>query len=164
MSGGTHRHRPALASESLHQEAASRLGDLDQRYTTSRRALVDVLAAAARPLTMPEILAAAAVPQSSAYRNLTVLCLAGVVSRLAGADDLARFELAEDLSGHHHHLTCGGCGLVADVDAPPALERALAQAARAAASETGFVVSSHRIELEGRCPACAKAQRTSSTR
>lgn len=148
------RQRRSLASEPLHEEITGRLRALDQRYTASRRALVDVLAGADRPLAMPEILAAAAVPQSSAYRNLTVLCTAGVVTRLAGADDLGRFELAEDLSGHHHHLTCGGCGLVADVDAPPALERALARAAHAAADETGFVVSSHRIELEGRCPAC----------
>lgn len=141
------------ASHDVHEEATRRLRLLDQRYTASRRALVDALAAAARPLAMPEILVAVAVPQSSAYRNLTVLCLAGVVTRLAG-DDAGRFELAEDLSGHHHHLTCGSCGVVADVDALPALEQAVAQAARAAADQTGFEVSSHRIELEGRCPAC----------
>ena len=143
-----------IAPERVHTEASHRLRAVEQRYTSSRRALVDALAAAARPLSMPEILDAAAVPKSSAYRNLTVLCLAGVVARMAGADDLGRFELAEDLSGHHHHLTCGSCGLVADVEAPPALEQALAQAARSAAAETGFEVSSHRIELEGRCPAC----------
>ena len=67
------------------------------------------MAGAGRPMTMPEILGAAAgVPQSSAYRNLTVLCDAGVVRRLAGADHIGWFELAEDLSGnhHHHHLMC----------------------------------------------------------
>lgn len=143
----------SLAPQDVHEEAIRRLRLLDQRYTPSRRALVDLLAAAARPLAMPEILAAVAVPQSSAYRNLTALCLAGVVTRLAG-DDAGRFELAEDLSGHHHHLTCGSCGVVADVDALPSLERAVAQAAQAAAAQTGFEVSSHRLELEGRCPAC----------
>ena len=143
----------SLASRDLHEEASRRLRLLDQRYTPSRRALVEVLAAAARPLAMPEILMAVAVPQSSAYRNLTALCLAGVATRLA-AEDGGRFELAEDLSSHHHHLTCGSCGVVADVDALPALEQAVAQAAQAAAAQTGFEVSSHRIELEGRCPAC----------
>ncbi len=59
----------------LHQEAAIRLAALDQRYTSSRRALVEALRAAGRPVAVPEILGAAAgVPQSSAYRNLTVLC------------------------------------------------------------------------------------------
>src|SRR5947208_10720580 len=109
---------------------------------------------ASRPMTMPEILgAASSVPQSSAYRNLTVLCEAGVVRRLAGADDLGRFELTEDLSGHHHHhLVCESCGTVADIKAFPRLEQALAEAARLAAEETGFEVTDHRIDLGGLCP------------
>ena len=133
----------------LHDEAALRLAALDQRYTSSRRALVHAMAGAGRPMTMPELLVAATgVPQSSAYRNLTVLCE-------AGADDVGRFELAEDLSGHHHHhLVCSGCGTVADVPTSPRLERALAEAARLAAEETGFDITDHRIDLEGRCPAC----------
>lgn len=114
------------------------------------------MAGAGRPMTMPEILGAASgVPQSSAYRNLTVLCEAGVARRLAGADDLGRFELAEDLSGHHHHhLVCSACGTVADVPSSARLEKALDEAARLAAEETGFAVTDHRIDLEGLCPSC----------
>ncbi len=141
----------------LHEEAAVRLATCDQRYTSSRRALVGALLAAGRPVAMPEILdAAAGVPQSSAYRNLTVLCEAGVARRVAGTDDVGRFELADDLSGnhHHHHLMCSTCGLVTDVWASPALERSLAEAARVASAETGFEVSAHRIDLVGRCPDC----------
>ena len=140
----------------LHDEAALRLGALDQRYTSSRRALVEAMGASDRPMTMPEILGAATgVPQSSAYRNLTVLCEAGVARRLAGSDDLGRFELAEDLSGHHHHhLVCSACGLVADVPTSAPLEKALDEAARLAAEETGFEITDHRIDLEGLCPAC----------
>lgn len=114
------------------------------------------MAGAGRPMTMPEILdAATGVPQSSAYRNLTVLCDAGVARRLAGADDLGRFELAEDLSGHHHHhLVCSACGTVTDVPTSARLEKALDEAARLAAEETGFAVTDHRIDLEGLCPSC----------
>ena len=142
--------------EGLHREASQRLAALDQRYTSSRRALVAAIAGAGRPMTMPEILdAATGVPQSSAYRNLTVLCEAGVARRLAGTDDIGRFELAEDLSGHHHHhLVCSVCGLVADVPTSVRLEKALDEAARLAAEETGFEVTDHRIDLEGVCPAC----------
>ena len=105
---------------------------------------------------MAEILRdAPGVPQSSAYRNLSALCEAGVVRRIAGADDLGRFELAEDLSGHHHHhLVCWSCGRVTDIAAFPRLEQALAEAARLAASETGYEVDDHRIDLGGRCPQC----------
>lgn len=145
-----------LDTDWLHAEAALRLAALDQRYTTKRRALVDALVAAARPVTISEILAAGqGLPMSSAYRNLTVLCEAGVARRLVGADDLGRFELSEDLSGqHHHHMVCADCGTVADVRASPRLEQALAEAARLAAKETGFEISDHRIELVGSCPTC----------
>ena len=52
--------------------------------------------------------------QSSAYRNLAVLERAGVVHRIVTTDEFARYELAEDLTEHHHHLICRSCGSVAD--------------------------------------------------
>ena len=140
----------------LHDEAALRLAALDQRYTSNRREIVRVLATAERPLTINEIVDTAdSVPVSSAYRSLTVLAEARVVRKVAGNDDTGRFELAEDLSGqHHHHLICSNCGTVVDIAASPRLERALADAARAAAEEAGFEVHEHRIDLVGRCSNC----------
>lgn len=140
---------------SIHDAVDLRLAGTDQRYTASRRALIDTLSAAGRPLTIPEILdLAPEVPQSSAYRNVTALIEAGVVRRVAGTDDHGRFELAEELSSHHHHLVCSACGRVEDVHPSPRLERALAEAARAVAEEQGYLVTDHRLDLVGRCPDC----------
>jgi Fur family transcriptional regulator, ferric uptake regulator len=143
----------------VHEQAADRLGSVGQRYTQGRRALVEVMATTQRPLTVPEMLAngAGGLPQSSAYRNLAVLVDAAVVRRLAGTDEFARYELAEDLAGHHHHLHCDHCGAVTDVDAPEALEKALAEAARIAAAQSGFEVTGHRMDLVGRCADCTDA-------
>ena len=145
-------------STELHDEVARRLAAVDQRFTAGRRGLVEVLAAADGPLSVPDIVAAsgsAALPQSSVYRNLTVLAEAGVVRRVVGTDEHARFELAEDLLGeHHHHLLCLLCGSVIDVSAAPRLERALSEAARLAAEEVGFEVTEHRIDLVGVCSNC----------
>ncbi|HVL52227.1 MAG TPA: transcriptional repressor [Actinomycetota bacterium] len=143
-------------NEGFHREAAMRLGVADQRYTSCRRALVEAMAAASRPLTIAEILTVAdSVTISSAYRNLAILCEAEVARRVSGADDLGRFELAEDVSGHHHHhLICSACGTMADVSASESLEQAVAEAARQAAEETGYDVRAHRVDLEGLCPAC----------
>jgi Fe2+ or Zn2+ uptake regulation protein len=141
--------------DGLHPEVAVRLARVEQRYTASRRALVETLAAAGRPLSIPEILAATpAIPQSSAYRNVTALIDAKALRRVAGSDDHGRFELAEDLAGHHHHLICESCGQVVDVAASPRLERALAEAARVAEEETGFTVDDHRMDLVGTCRDC----------
>jgi Fe2+ or Zn2+ uptake regulation protein len=91
------------------------------------------------------------VPQSSAYRNLTVLCEAGVARRLAGTDDLGRFELAEDLTGHHHHhLVCSRCGRV-DAFEDPALETAI----EALSARVGYRVAEHDVVLRGACDSCA---------
>lgn len=139
----------------MHDEVAGRLSGLDQRYTSSRRALVEALLLAGRPLTIPELLAMTPeLPQSSAYRNVTLLVEAGVVRRVAGTDDHGRFELAEDLSGHHHHLVCASCGKVADVEPSARLERALREAALAAAEEQAFEIDEHRFDLIGRCAEC----------
>jgi len=124
---------------------------VEQRYTTSRRALVQALLDAERPLTITEILG---MPQSSAYRNLTVLCDAGVTRRVPGTDDLGRFELAEDLAGHHHHVLCANCGSLVDFAASARLERALAEASRQVAEQTGYEITGHRLDFDGRCPDC----------
>ncbi|HEX8803741.1 MAG TPA: Fur family transcriptional regulator [Acidimicrobiales bacterium] len=141
----------------LHDEVGVRLAANGQRYTSGRRAIVDVLSAAGRPFTVPEITrstGARGLPQSSAYRNLTILVDTGIVRRVPGGGGHDRFELAEDLAGHHHHLLCTDCGVVTDVSATPRLERALAEAARAASAESGFEVVGHRIDLVGRCRSC----------
>jgi Fe2+ or Zn2+ uptake regulation protein len=146
---------PATSADGLHPEVAVRLARVEQRYTSSRRALVETLATAGRPLSIPEILSAApSIPQSSAYRNVTALIDAKAVRRVAGSDDHGRFELAEDLAGHHHHLICETCGQVLDITTSPRLEKALAEAARVAEEETGFSVDDHRMDLVGTCRRC----------
>lgn len=144
-----------VLAPSVHDDVTVRLARLDQRYTRVRRALVETLAGAGRPVTIPEILGSnPGLSQSTAYRNVTALIEAGVARRVAGADDHGRFELAEELSGHHHHLVCRECGTVEDVHPSPRLERALADAARAAGEELNFEVVEHRFDLVGRCADC----------
>jgi Fur family transcriptional regulator, ferric uptake regulator len=141
----------------VHDAIADRLATLDQRYTSKRRVLVEALGQADRPLGVPEILdAAPGLPQSSAYRILSVLLEAGVIHRVVGTDEFARYELDEAVGGpdHHHHLLCTSCGSVTDVEASSRLERALAAASKAAAADADFEVTDHRFDLVGHCAAC----------
>mgnify|MGYP006288887185 CR=1 FL=1 len=144
----------------LHHTADERLRRDGQRYTANRRALIEALGDSDRPLSMSELLERSeGMAQSSAYRNLSILEDAGVVHRLVTSDDTARYELAEDLTGHHHHVICDSCGSVLDVDAPPALERGVHAFAESVAATHGFIVAHHRLDLVGTCAACASAQR-----
>jgi Fe2+ or Zn2+ uptake regulation protein len=139
----------------IHDAVGVRLARVDQRYTKLRRLLVETLAAAARPLTIPEIVTSTPrLPQSSAYRNVTTLMEVGVVRRVPGTNDHGRYELAEELSGHHHHLVCTHCGRVEDVPASLRLERALGDAARAVVDRQGYEVNEHRFDQLGLCPDC----------
>jgi Fur family transcriptional regulator, ferric uptake regulator len=139
----------------LHAVVAERLLAVRQRYTPVRRAVVDVLAAAGRPVTIVELLdAGSGLAQSSAYRSLTVLEEAGVVHRMLGPDGVARHELAEALTEHHHHLVCTSCGTVEDVPASVRLEQTVARAVAQAAAATGFRPKTHRLDLVGLCARC----------
>src|SRR5687767_14850736 len=120
---------PPTPRTDLHTTAAQRLRADGQRYTTGRRALVTILDEATRPLTIAELLDLdRTLAQSSAYRNLAVLERSGVVHRLVTTDEFARFELAEDLTEHHHHLICSACGSMEDFTVSPQLETSLEKA------------------------------------
>jgi Fur family transcriptional regulator, ferric uptake regulator len=145
----------ARRDPSLREQAAGRLRAHQQRLTAGRDTLIEVLAAADRPLTIPEILRRRrGLAQSSVYRNLVVLEEAGIVHRVVGTDEFARWELAEDLTGHHHHLICASCGRVEDVPASAGLERSVAAAAAAITRTTGFRTQHHRLDLVGVCENC----------
>jgi Fe2+ or Zn2+ uptake regulation protein len=143
------------SAEQVRETVATRLRKVGQRLTANRESLLDALTAAPRPLTIPEILdERPGLAQSSVYRNLVVLEEAGVVHRVVGADEFARWELAEDLAGHHHHLICASCGRVDDVPASAGLERSVAAAAAAITKTTGFRTQRHRVDLVGVCSDC----------
>jgi len=141
----------------LHGEVSGRLREADQRYTSGRRRLVERLAEVGRPVTIPELVdGAAGLALSSAYRNLSVLEQVGVVSRVHSGAEHARFELAEDVAGdHHHHLICESCGRVDDFTVVASVERKIGEALDRVAADHGFVATSHCLDLIGTCQDCA---------
>jgi Fur family transcriptional regulator, ferric uptake regulator len=140
----------------LHLEVAGRLRRAGHRYTSKRRTVVEVVKASPQPLSIPEIMTRRrGLAQSSLYRNLAVLEQSRVVRRIMTGEDFARFELAEDLSEHHHHLVCSNCGSVKDVSLPSNLERRMEGALTAAATSAGFTPAAHRLDVIGICGDCA---------
>lgn len=149
----------AASLEEVDRLVAEELAQADQRYTRGRRSLVALLAAAGRPLTMPEILELGdALPQSSVYRNLDVLEQLGLVRKVAVAGaEHARYELSEPLLGHHHHLICVLCGLVTDVHFDDEFERQVDATLEAEAAKVGFRPLHHSLDLNGFCADCDSA-------
>ena len=145
----------AHSSESLHPLVEDRLRRVDQRYTAGRRAIVDLLVGAGHPVSIGDIADLnPGLPRSSAYRHLVDLQSAGIVRRVAANDEFARFELAEDLTEHHHHLCCTNCGKVVDITLSAAIERSLDRHLGDLCRDRGFEATSHRVDVMGLCEDC----------
>lgn len=145
-------------SADLDLTVEARLRDAGQRYTPQRRDLLHLLAQAASPVSIPQILADGdELKQSSVYRNLAALEQAGVVRRVPTDEEYGRYELAEELIGHHHHLVCSNCGAMRDVEVPVDVETALDETLDRIAKRAGFARVEHRLDLVGLCGDCARA-------
>ncbi|MEZ5136626.1 MAG: transcriptional repressor [Acidimicrobiales bacterium] len=106
---------------------AALLGSADQRYTSGRKRIVAALRDGDGPMTIPQILDAdRSLAQSSVYQDLVVLEEVGAVTRIVTRDDFARYELAEDLTEHHHPGR--RAGQVSDFALTPAVEADLDEA------------------------------------
>jgi Fe2+ or Zn2+ uptake regulation protein len=142
-------------ADDMHGVVERRLRLIDQRYTSGRRAIVDLLVSAGHPVSIGDIAERLpGLPRSSAYRHLTDLHAAGLVRRVTASDEFTRFELAEDLTEHHHHLLCVNCGKVIDVTLPATFEQQAAEAIGQLADAEGFEAHSHRLDVLGLCAAC----------
>lgn len=141
--------------DTVHLRVNERLRAVGQRYTSGRRRLVDALVHAGRPVTVPEMGDMdVAVPQSSVYRNLEVLERSGLVRRIAMGSEHARYELAEPILGHHHHLVCVDCGRIEDITLDDELEAELDAALHRIAEQAAFTPRAHTLDLHGLCAEC----------
>ena len=142
-------------SDDMHSVAERALRRIDQRYTRGRRAIIELLVTAGHPVSIEDIAEQLpGVPRSSAYRHLTNLHAAGLIRRVTASDEYTRFELAEDLTEHHHHLLCLNCGKVTDVTLPADLEQQVTGAIGQLADAEGFQAHSHQLDVLGLCAAC----------
>lgn len=152
-----YRHGALVAQSSLHRQVESQLNAQDVRYTKGRRTVVTTLAEGDGPRSAAELSAniGATVPLSSLYRTLAVLESANVVTPHFATKGLARYELAEWLTGHHHHLVCIECGTVEDIEVPPHYEQQVTELVDDIAATSSFRATNHALEIEGTCEQCA---------
>ena len=137
------------------QLIASQLQAVGQRYTSNRRRLISILLRSSKPLSINQILDMdPELAQSSAYRNLTVLEEAGSIARIVTSADHARYELAEEILEHHHHIICSPCGEILDFHLSDKIEDALEASLQEIADQLGFTLDTHRLDLIGTCTLC----------
>ena len=137
------------------QLIASQLQAVGQRYTSNRRRLISILLRSSKPLSINQILDMdPELAQSSVYRNLTVLEEAGSIARIVTSADHARYELAEEILEHHHHIICSPCGEILDFRLSDSIEETLEASLQEIADQLGFTLDTHRLDLIGTCTLC----------
>ncbi|NNF63335.1 MAG: transcriptional repressor [Acidimicrobiia bacterium] len=146
-----------MTNRGFDREVEARLSETAVRYTSGRRRVVGALAAADGPRSADELHRelGSTVPLSSIYRTLAVLQTANVVVPHFSAKGVTRYELAEWLMGHHHHLICIDCGVVEDIPIPQPLERQVRELVEVIGSRVAFKPVNHALEIEGTCGRCA---------
>ena len=139
----------------IDQTVGEYLVQRDIRYTGGRRAVVHALQIAGGPQSAAELHhRLRSIPLSSLYRSLAVLEEAGLLSVHHGQGKVARYELAEWLSGHHHHLVCLECGAMGDFELGSRAEEQLLGLVAAAGRRAGYRVRGHSLQVEGLCGSC----------
>ena len=136
--------------------AQGRLESEQARFTPARRMVVEALSGSPGPQSAADLAIAmeGAIPLSSLYRTLAVLEKTEVIERFPDQAGVARYELAEWLSGHHHHMTCVECGSTSDVAVPVDLEATVADIVAEVGKRFDFTVTGHRLDLQGVCDQC----------
>ncbi len=139
------------------RQVEERLAETGVRFTGGRRRVVAALERADGPRSASELHEDldGAVPVSSVYRTLAVLEEAGVVAPHHSTKGITRYEIAEWLAGHHHHLVCINCGAVEDIELLPGLETQLERLVNQVSGMSGFLAIGHSLEVDGRCTRCA---------
>ncbi|HDH02805.1 MAG TPA: hypothetical protein ENH15_01000, partial [Actinobacteria bacterium] len=86
--------------------------------------------------------------------SLSVMADAGALAHHHGSKGVTRYELAEWLTGHHHHLVCVDCGTVDDIELSEDLETTLQNVVKRVAKSAGFAADGHTLEIDGLCTDC----------
>lgn len=121
------------------------------RKTKQRDALREVLERSERPLSVGELLKAAAkkvdgLGVATVYRTVGALLDEGAVTAVEIPGEPVRYERAN--KGHHHHFQCEKCARVFDIAGCLENLRSLVP--------PKFRIRTHDVTLYGVCAACAR--------
>jgi Fur family ferric uptake transcriptional regulator len=87
---------------------------------------------------------------ATVYRTLKLFAESGIAREIHFGDGQTRYEPARQ-GEHHDHLVCTRCGTIEEFE-----NEAIEKLQDEVASERGFLIEKHKLELYGLCPNCRK--------
>ncbi len=130
----------------------NRLAKQGHRLTTPRQAIIKLVAPRQDHFSAQEVWDEvrernSGIGRATVFRTLDLLTELGVLNRIHTGDGCHRYTVCE--TKHHHHLMCVECGTVSSLEAA-GIENQI----RRLASDAGFDLLTHHLELVGRCANC----------
>lgn len=125
------------------------------KRSDQRERILDIFLSTERHMTADELYSIVKnkhpeVGFSTIYRTLRLICDSGLGNELILNDSAARYEHSYGHK-HHDHLICERCGRVVEI-IDPDIEKLQEKIAR----KEGFILTSHRLLLYGKCSGCRK--------
>jgi len=123
------------------------------KLTAQRRAVLNVIASSHDHLTPAAICDKVrqeypGIGLVTIYRTLDLLANLGLICEVHSGGNCRNYLMRRP-QGHHHHLICSDCGIVADFT-----DCDLRELAHRLSRETGFKIEGHLLEFSGRCHNC----------
>ncbi|MBM4345273.1 MAG: transcriptional repressor [Deltaproteobacteria bacterium] len=150
--GAPHHHAPMSLHVWLEKVDEAIVRDR-QRPTRQRRMIAHILYDH-RHLNVEELhqqvrACDESVGYATVYRTVKLLERVGLVNVGHFGDGTARYEVAVGDEDHHDHLICTRCNRIVEFE-----NEAIEATQRQIAAAHGFVLTGHRMDLFGVCPAC----------
>lgn len=150
----THISKAGKAQRLTDAEIKKMIREMHLKVTHQRQAILEVLSIGRQHFTAQEVfeLVHKRFPEigfATVYRFLRKLAEHHFVSEVRMGGLPARYELAP--TQHHDHMSCIECGKIVEFE-----NYAIEHLQEKVASDLGFVLTGHILELYGRCSDCQK--------
>ncbi len=126
------------------------------RSTRQRDVILDIFLSTHEHLSVEELYLKVkashpGIGQATVYRTLKLFVDAGLAREMTLPDGQTRYE--HQLAGEHHdHLICTLCNRIIEFE-----DATIEQLQQEIAQRHGFVLTGHKMQLCGICPACSSA-------
>ena len=121
--------------------------------TNPRILVLEALLEFGNPVTIDELQSKLQgdVAKSTLYRVLNDLKKIKILNEFSSPDNSTVVELILENHSHHHHLFCGDCGEVIDVELSEEFELTLNKEIEKVQKDFNFEITDHRVEMFGIC-------------
>ncbi len=126
------------------KQAILQLTKLGYRVTEPRKIIIEALDKSGSSLSIQALVKGVSVDEATVYRTIDLLLKEKLINEIKIIGEKDQYELAH---GHHHHMICTDCGLVAHIPCESVQKPATLP-------EQFSVVKDHEVTFYGQCKKC----------